>query len=183
MGNNHKNSLNALQQILIQPNIGLDTEVRQSVINLLNIALADEVVLTTKTRNAHWNVRGVDFFEMHTLFETQYQLMNNICDEIAERVRMLGGLAIGTHLEFLKNTRLKEQPDETPDTLHLLADHETSIRFLREDARKCSEDYEDEGTSDLLVNVLRMHEKNAWMLRSFIENETNSYKTPDRSRS
>ncbi len=37
MGNNHKNSLNALQQILIQPNIGLDTEVRQAVVNLLTL--------------------------------------------------------------------------------------------------------------------------------------------------
>ena len=171
MGNNHKNSLNALQQILIQPNIGLDIEVRQSVVSLLNITLADEVILTTKTRNAHWNVRGLDFFELHTLFETQYQLMNNICDELAERARMMGGLAIGSLQEFLDKTRLKEQPGTVPDTLHLLADHETSIRFLREDARKCSEDNEDEGTFDLLISIMRMHEKMAWMLRSFIENE------------
>jgi len=171
MGNNHKNSLNVLQQILIQPNIGLDIEVRQSVVSLLNITLADEVILTTKTRNAHWNVRGLDFFELHTLFETQYQLMNNICDELAERARMMGGLAIGSLQEFLDKTRLKEQPGTVPDTLHLLADHETSIRFLREDARKCSEDNEDEGTFDLLISIMRMHEKMAWMLRSFIENE------------
>ncbi len=79
---------------------------------------------------------------------------------------------------------LKEQPESKPRyTLHLLADHETSIRFLREDARKCSEDFEDEGTSDLLVNVMRMHEKNAWMLRSFIENEIIIAKIPDRPRS
>lgn len=176
MGNNHKNSLNVLQQILIQPNIGLDTEVRQSVVYLLNTALADEVILTTKTRNAHWNVRGLDFFELHTLFEAQYQLMNNICDELAERSRMLGGLAIGSLQEFLNKTRLKEQPGVIPDILHLLADHETSIRFLREDARKCSEDFEDEGTFDLLISIMRMHEKMAWMLRSFIENEPNEIK-------
>jgi len=176
MGNNQKNSLNVLQQILIQPNIGLDSEVRQSIVNLLNIALADEMILTTKTRNAHWNVRGVDFFKMHTLFETQYQLMNTICDELAERSRMLGGLAIGGLQEFLNKTRLKEQPGVTPDTLHLLADHETSIRYLREDARKCSEDFEDEGTFDLLISIMRMHEKMAWMLRSFIENEPNDLK-------
>ena len=130
MGNNHKNSLNALQQILIQPNIGLDSEVRQSVVRLLNIALADEVILTTKTRNAHWNVRGLDFFELHTLFETQYQLMNNICDELAERARMMGGLAIGSLQEFLNKTRLKEQPGTVPDTLHLISRPRNLDSFL-----------------------------------------------------
>jgi starvation-inducible DNA-binding protein len=84
---------------------------------------------------------------------------------------MLGGIAVGSLEEFLKLTRLDEQPGTVPDILRLLADHETSIRFLREDARKCSEDYEDEGTLELLVSVMRLHEKMAWMLRSYIENE------------
>ena len=44
----------------------------------------------------------------------------------------------------------------------------SSIRFLREDARKCTEEYEDEGTFELLVSVMRLHEKMAWMLRSYI---------------
>jgi hypothetical protein len=65
----------------------------------------------------------------------------------------------------------RKQPGVVPDILRLLADHEASIRFLREDARKCTEEYEDEGTFELLVSVMRMHEKMAWMLRSYIENE------------
>jgi starvation-inducible DNA-binding protein len=153
----------------IQPNIGLDSEVRHSVVSLLNIILADEVVLTTKTRCAHWNVRGTDFFKLHSLFETQYQLLNNISDEIAKRVRMLDGFAIGSLVEFLSHTRLQEQPDNVPDVLHLLADYESSIRFLREDARKCNEEYEDAGTFELLVGLMRLHEKMAWMLRSYLE--------------
>ena len=47
-----------------------------------------------------------------------------------------------------------------------------AIRFLREDARKCTEEYEDEGTFELLVSVMRLHEKMAWMLRSYIESES-----------
>jgi len=163
---------NLKRQILIEPNIGLDRDVRHAVVELLNITLADEAVLTTKTRSAHWNVRGADFFELHTLFATQYQLLNNISDEIAERARMLGGFAIGSLEEFLHHTRLEEQPGEVPDILHLLAEHETSIRFLREDARKCTEEYEDEGSFELLVSVMRLHEKMAWMLRSYIETES-----------
>jgi hypothetical protein len=66
---------------------------------------------------------------------------------------------------------VEEQPGIVPDILHLIADHEACIRFLREDARKCTEEYEDEGTFELLVSVMRLHEKMAWMLRSYIENE------------
>jgi len=128
-------------------------------------------VLTQKTRNAHWNISGAGFFDRHIVFDTQYKQLNDISDKIAERVRMLGGLAIGTFEEFLSYTRLHEQPETVADFLHLLADHETIIRVLREDSKKCTEEYEDEGTSDLLVSVMRLHEKMAWMLRSYIENE------------
>ena len=67
------------------------------------------------------------------------------------------------------DSRLGEKPGAVPDILDLLADHETIIRLLREDAKKCSEEYEDEGTFVLLVGVMRLHEKMAWMLRSHSE--------------
>jgi starvation-inducible DNA-binding protein len=57
--------------------------------------------------------------------------------------------------------------------MNLLADHEAAIRLLREDARKCSEEHEDEGTFELLVSVMSLHEKMAWMLRSYLEIEPN----------
>ena len=170
----HNDGHNPNQQIAIQPNIGLDGSTRQSVLVILNHTLADEVMLTAKTRSAHWNVHGSGFFELQTLFETHYQLLTNISDDIAERARMLGGIAIGSLQEFLDHTRLEEQPGEVPDIMHLLADHEVMIRFLREDARKCTEEYEDEGTFELLVSVMRLHEKVAWMLRSYLEPETTS---------
>jgi starvation-inducible DNA-binding protein len=171
MGSIRNNGHNPKLQVPIQPNIGLDSDARQAVVEILNQTLANEAVLTQKTRSAHWNVSGADFFELHTLFETQYQLLNNIADEIAERARMLGGFAIGSLEEFLKYTRLEEQPGDVPDILRLLADHEAAIRFLREDGRKCEEEFEDEGSFELLVSVMRLHEKMAWMLRSYIENE------------
>ncbi len=165
---NHNDGHNMKLLVPIQPNIGLDGNARQSVVELLNITLADEAVLKTKTRSAHWNVRGPKFFELHTLFETQYNLLNDISDEIAERASMLGGYAIGSLREFLDHTHLEEYPGDVPDILHLLADHEAVIRYLREGATKCKEEYEDEGTFDLLVSVIRRHEKMAWMLRSHL---------------
>jgi len=149
----------------------LDSEVRQAVVKILNIILADEAVLTMKTHTAHWHVRGAGFLDLRALFDKQAQQLIKISVEIAERVCILGGFAISTFEEFLNSTRMEEQPGVAPDILHLLADQESSIRYIREDARKCAQEYEDEGTNELLINVLRLHEKMAWMLRSYIETE------------
>ena len=171
MGLNHNDGQHSELQVLIQPNIGLDSDIRHSIVEILNNTLANETVLTHKTRSAHWNVSGAGFFDLHILFASQYEQLNNISDRIAERTRMLGGNAIGSLEEIICLARVKEQPGVVADILRLLADQEASIRFLREDAKKCSEEYEDEGTSDLLVSIMCLHEKMAWMLRSYIENE------------
>jgi starvation-inducible DNA-binding protein len=171
MGHNGNDGHNPKLRVLILPNIGLDSNTHQAVVKILNITLADEAVLSTKTRSAHWNVSGAGFYDRYTLFDVQYKQLNEISGEISKRVRVLGGLPIGSFEEFLKNTRLDEQPGNVPDFVDLLADHEAVIRFLREDAKKCSEEYEDEGTRDFLVDILSLHEKMAWMLRSYTENE------------
>jgi len=171
MEHNSNDGHNTKTQVIIQPNIGLDSDVRHSIVEILNNTLANEAVLTVKTRSAYWNVSGVGFYDRHAFFDVQYKQLNDISNKLAERVRMLGGIPIGSLKEFLDHTQLEEQPGDNPDLLRLLADHEASIRFLREDARKCAEEYEDEGTVKLLVSVMRMHEKMAWMLRSYIEPE------------
>lgn len=171
MEQNRNDGHNPKLQVLIEPNIGLDSDVRHSVVQMLNIILADEIILTTKTRSIHWNLRGADFFELRALFETQSQLLSNICDEIAERTQMLGSFAIGSLEEFVHHARLEDQPGMVPDILRLLADHEAYVRFLREDSRKCAEEYEDDGTFMLLVKAMCLHEKMAWMLRSSIQNQ------------
>src|ERR671911_715774 len=90
-------------------NTGLTDAQRQGVVELLQKLLADEYVLYTKTRNYHWNVVGPQFNDLHKFFEDQYNQLNEIVDDVAERARALGGHALGTMTEFLKDTRLKEQ--------------------------------------------------------------------------
>ena len=163
----HKPSSN----VLLQPNIGLESDVRNPVVEILNNNHANEAMLSQKTRSAHWNASGKGFFELHILFETQYKQLDEITDKIAERTRMLGGMALASFEGFLAHSRLEEQSTFVPDILHLLADHETLIRFLREDIRRCTDEFEDEGTIELLVSVMSLHEKMAWMLRAYIEQE------------
>lgn len=133
-------------------------------------------MLYTKLRKFHWNVTGPQFHALHEFFENQYDEVKEIADRVAERARAHGGFAIGTLKEFLQQTRLQEQPDEYPNAhtmvANLVADHETMVRNLREDAQLCSETYKDVATEDLMIGLMQSHEEMAWMLRSFIEGES-----------
>jgi starvation-inducible DNA-binding protein len=157
----------------MKPNVGLSDQERESVVQLLNTLLADEYLLYTKTRNYHWNVSGLQFNDLHKFFESQYGALNEIVDQVAERARAVGGRAVGALVEFLKNSRLKEQPGQYPEAgemiSRLLADHESIIRALRSDLTLSAEKYHDAGTSDFLTGLMEQHEKMAWMLRSFLE--------------
>lgn len=155
---------------LEQAHIGLSSEHRKKLIQRLNMLLADEHLLYTKTRNYHWNVTGLHFAPLHELFEQHYNRLQLMADEIAERNRMLGGIAIGTMAEFLAETRLSEASGTIPNApdmiANLLDDHEHIISSLRDDIDACSEKFKDEGTADLLIGTMRSHEEMAWMLRS-----------------
>lgn len=157
----------------MKPNIGLNNKNRDAVVEILNRLLSDEYVLYTKTRNYHWNVVGPQFNDLHKFFEAQYDELNDIVDEVAERARSLGGPSLGTLKEFLQHTRLKEHPGEYPNAQkmlqNLLADHEAIIRYLREDLVTVGEKYGDAGTNDFLTGLMEQHEKMAWMLRAFLE--------------
>jgi starvation-inducible DNA-binding protein len=156
-------------------NIGLTSEQRQGVIELLNRDLADSYLLLVKTKKYHWDVVGPQFRTLHQLWEEQYQALTLTIDSVAERVRMLGGYPMGTMEGFLKLTSLKEHAGDIPTATgmveRLVDDHEQVIRNLRDHVDKCSEEFHDEGTADFLTGLMEGHEEMAWMLRSFIEGE------------
>lgn len=151
-------------------NIGLNETQRKAVVDVLNRLLADEVLLYIKTRNYHWNVVGPQFSELHKFFESQYDELDEIMDEVAERARALGGKAAGSMGEFLKLARLKEASggDARKMIAELLGDHESVIRSLREDIVTVGEKHGDAGTNDFLTGLMEQHEKIAWMLRSYL---------------
>jgi len=153
--------------------IGISEKNRQGVVNILSKVLADQYVLYTKTRNYHWNVTGEDFSEYHKLFADQYGALDEDIDDVAERIRELGGKTPATLSEFTKMTRLKEHPGKYQKAnvmiANLLSDHEQIIQTLRKDIEACDDKYEDVGTEDFLTGLLEKHEKTAWMLRSILE--------------
>lgn len=156
----------------MEANIGIKSENLSAVAQELSKILADEFVLYTKTRNAHWNVEGTDFYAMHKFFEAQYEKLDEIMDEVAERIRMLGHYAPATLKNYLQMTHLTEQASETNKSLgfikELLEDHQSIIIHLRENINRFANEFHDAGTSDFITGLMENHEKMAWMLRAHL---------------
>ncbi|MGD1843066.1 MAG: Dps family protein [Thermonemataceae bacterium] len=152
--------------------IGIKDTHRESVAFLLNTLLADEHVLYIKTRNYHWNVKGMHFQSLHLFFESQYQALEVMIDDIAERIRAIGHHAVASMKDYVKLARLLESNhvDGKAETMlqNLLFDHENLIRIARKDLIAEAEKYQDVGTSDFITSLMEKHEKMAWMIRSYL---------------
>ena len=157
----------------MKTNIGITEANRKAVSDQLAKLLADEYVLYTKTRNAHWNVEGPDFHSMHVFFESQYEQLDEIMDSVAERIRMLGHYAPATLKSFLQLTHLAELVERSNDSMgfirELVEDHGSIIEFIRGNINTFANDYHDLGTSDFITGLMEEHEQMAWMLRAHLK--------------
>jgi starvation-inducible DNA-binding protein len=156
----------------MQTNIGINETDRKTVSDQLAKLLADEFVLYTKTRNAHWNIEGADFHTVHVFFESQYQQLEEVVDGVAERMRKIGHYAPATLTQFLQLTHLTEKLENNNDSQgyikELLSDHESIIKFLRGNIDPFAAKFHDQGSSDYLTQLLGAHEEMAWKLRSHL---------------
>jgi starvation-inducible DNA-binding protein len=152
--------------------IGITDANRIAVAKELANLLSDEYVLFTKTKNAHWNIEGTDFYEKHKFFETQFEQLHQIIDDVAERIRTLGHYNSATLKNFLELTHLTEVREGTNDSKSfiedLLIDHESIIIHCRENALRFANEFKDSGTSDFVTSLLKNHEKMAWLLRAHL---------------
>jgi starvation-inducible DNA-binding protein len=156
----------------MQTKIGITPEHLDEIAHSLNIFLSDEHVLYIKTRNAHWNIEGRDFFSMHKFFEAQYQQLEKIIDDVSERIRTLGHYSIATMHGFLSLTHLTEtmrgKNNSEGFIQTLLEDHQSIIMHLRHSIRQIAEQFGDTGSSNFLNDLIEKHEKIAWMLRAHL---------------
>ena len=158
----------------MKPEIGITTKDLKKSVDLLSTILADEMTLYVKTRKFHWNVSGESFMELHKLFQSQYTELEEVIDEVAERINKLGSKTIGTMKEFAAITRLKESPDlcilhRKKDMIaELLNNHQSVIIELRKDIDICTESNHDAGTTDFLTGIMQQHETIAWILRRYL---------------
>ncbi|WP_407646702.1 MULTISPECIES: Dps family protein [Gloeocapsopsis] len=152
-------------------NIGINEEDRKEIAQGLSRLLADSYSLYLKTHNFHWNVTGPMFQTLHVLFEEEYTELATAVDEIAERIRALGYPAPGTYSEFAELSSIPETKGvpKAEDMIRLLVEGQESVVRTARSIFPVVERVNDEPTADLLTQRMQVHEKNAWMLRSLLE--------------
>ena len=151
--------------------IDLDLEVRQKVAAMLNTTLAATTDLRTQTKQAHWNVKGKDFYQLHELFDEMATELEEYADMVAERVTALAGTAMGTVRIAASNSILPEYDfDAVGGMEHVaaLADRYAAYgRHLRESIDKADE-WGDQDTNDLYVEISRTIDKRLWFLEAHL---------------
>ena len=153
---------------LRQVPIALSAEARSESAGLLNEILADTTILYAMYKKHHWLVAGPTFYQLHLLFDKHAEEQLELVDEIAERIQMLGGIAVGDPRHGAELTTIPRPPDgaePVPVMIdRLLAAHEVIIEKVRAGI-KATEENEDWGSNDLLMgDVLRRHELQVWFL-------------------
>ena len=151
--------------------IGINDRDRKKIAEGLSRLLADSYTLYLKTHNFHWNVTGPMFQTLHVMFMGQYTEIWNALDMIAERIRSLGYPAPGSYKQFVALSSIPEEegvPKAKDMIRQLVAGQEAVTRTARE-VFKVVEKANDQPTADLITQRMEVHEKNAWMLRSLLE--------------
>ncbi len=148
--------------------LGLDDDVRQASVQVLNQLLSDTIVLRDLYKKHHWQMSGPTFYQLHLLLDKHYEEQAVLVDALAERIQILGGIAVAMAHDVAEMTRIERPPrgrEEVPVQLSRLLDaHEIILSDARKSA-KTTEQNGDSGTSDLLVSdVVRTNEMQVWFL-------------------
>ena len=149
-------------------NTGPTAKDRKAVAEGLAKLLADTYAVYLKTHGYHWNVRGPNFSQLHTLFMAQYTEMWTAIDEVAERIRALGELAPQGYGAFGNLSSIKDgDPSKGAEEMlkDLIASQETLVGTLYA-ILPTAQAAGDEVSASLISERLTAHEKHIWMLRS-----------------
>lgn len=150
--------------------LGFDEEEAQEIVDALNALLANYHVHYQKLRNFHWNIVGPEFFELHGLFEQEYNQVKLQIDEIAERIRVFGKKPHSTLAKYLEVSEIEEPEGELSATdmaKSVLGDFEILLSFLV-DAQDKAAEHGDLATSQLVISFIQRTEKMHWMLTAFV---------------
>ncbi len=154
--------------------IDIPGKVRNALINVLNQQLADTLDVYSQTKQAHWNVKGRGFFQLHELFDKFAGDLLEHIDEIAERITALGGTALGTIRHTAQVSRVAELPDvlgHSQQAISLLADRYAELAKSTRDAIEACDEIDDAGSEDLLTTISRDLDKKLWFLEAHLQDE------------
>jgi starvation-inducible DNA-binding protein len=157
---------------MFETRIDLPLDNRKKLVDLLNARLADISDLYTQAKQAHWNVKGTDFYQLHELYDELAAALLPFADMIAERATALGGEALGTVRMAASASSLKEFPRDaygSMDSVDALADRYATFASNLRDSADEAEKLEDMDTNDLLIEVSREVDKQLWFLEAHLQ--------------
>lgn len=137
------------------------------LVALLNQSLADSLDLAYQTKQAHWNVKGPNFYGLHLLFDQLYIQLGVAVDDFAERAVALGGQAVGTVRAAGNASQLEEYPLDAKESMvhvNALIDRYSDYTHRVRNAIRKAEKLGDQDTADLYTSVSRAMDKALWML-------------------
>lgn len=152
--------------------IDIPESTRIKLIELLNKSLAATLDLKTHVKQAHWNVKGKDFFQLHSLFDEIAAEVEEFVDTVAERVTTLGGTAMGTARLAAENSILPEYPHNIYaglDHIEALAERFGAYANHLRAAIETSDELGDADTADLYTQISRQIDMRLWFLEAHIQ--------------
>ncbi|HEX8329047.1 MAG TPA: DNA starvation/stationary phase protection protein [Hymenobacter sp.] len=152
--------------------IGLSEDTRRSSVEMLNQLLADTITLRDMYKKHHWQVVGPTFYQLHLLFDKHYEEQSVLVDAIAERIQILGGVAVAMAHDVAELSSIPRVPrdrEEAPIQVSRLLDgHQRILKNCHDYADKADE-AGDDGTNDLIVSQLvRTNEMQVWFVAEHV---------------
>jgi starvation-inducible DNA-binding protein len=145
----------------------LSEEAIPEVSNAINPLLADAFALYLKTKNFHWHVSGPHFRDYHLLLDKQAKQILGMTDELAERVRKIGGTTLRSIGHVAKLQRIEDNDEEyvaPRDMLRELMEDNKELAAHMREAHQVTEKHDDVATTSLLEAFIDETEKRTWFL-------------------
>lgn len=140
------------------------------IVDALNQSVAETTVTTMLAQNFHWNVTGMAFGPLHTLFQEIYEDHFTAQDDLAERIKALDGHAEGTFAGMLERSKIAEHEGKATDKemIEKLLDAQQTLAKTLAESGEIASELGDTLTEDLCIARGQVHEKFAWMLRAHL---------------
>lgn len=151
--------------------IGLKSKYKSGMVEKLNPYLSSVQIMYMNVRGYHWNIVGKQFFALHAKFEEIYDRLNEMADEIAERILMLDGKPLHSFSEYIKVSSVKERLNlsSAEDTIKALLDDTAKLLEAEREILAMASENDDEGTVSLISDYIGEQEKMIWMFNAFVK--------------
>jgi starvation-inducible DNA-binding protein len=157
---------------LFRTHVNIPVEQRTALIERLNQSLASVFDLFSQTKQAHWNVKGEEFYQLHELFDEIAEELEEFTDMIAERAVALGGTALGSVRMAAEGSILPEYPSDAVDGLThvtLLVERFGAFAAQVRESIDRADELGDKCTSDVYTEVGRDVDKRLWFLEAHLQ--------------